>query len=465
MPIKITDTPLQLKEKFDETFEEKVIQLCLRNKQFAAKYFSILKTGYFSSIYCKALFQGFYTYYSKYKKLPTQYEMSVFVVKEYPGNDKMVEALNDKLKDVYTSEIPNPDYFDELLVEFIKRAEVSVILWDSIQNFDTLNINQLNNKIAAVAGIENKTADLGISSDDFVHRLAIKDDDRSGIPSTFKNFNAVVRGGLRPGELVVFMAPTNRGKTHTLINFGRSFLTMGASVAHYSLEMPEEDIMDRYIASMTQIRIADLSAPLMYEKVSGLLQDYAVFSNKKMQIKFFPAKTISVRDIAAHLGLLEEAGKKPDIVVIDYIDLLKPTKDRKDKRLELGDIYEEVRALGHTFGVPIVTASQTNRQGELNDWDWKKGRYSNRSKALSVAHIAEDWSKAATADYIFGIRKSMKHPLAGKDGLLILDTIKSRHSARDTRLGYTMAWDKCYMEDINIDGLKLDDVVEDEDEK
>ena len=457
MGYKITDTPVQLKERFDETFEQKVLQLCLRDKGFAAKYFSILKPGYFSSLYLKALFEGFYSYYIKYKKLPTKYEMEVHVVKEYSGNDKMIEALNEVLKTAYEEELPNPDYFDDLLIEFIKRAEVSVLLWDTVQNFDNINLDNFQNKVTAINGLKNKTADIGISSDDFINRLALKDYDAQGLPTTYKNFNAVIRGGLRPGELAVFMAPTNRGKTHTLINFGRSFLTMGASVVHYSLEMPEEDIMDRYIASMTQIPISDLASPQYFEKISGVLQNYSIFTDKKLFIKFFPAKTVSVQDIAAHLSMLIESGAKPDLIVMDYIDLLKPARDRKDKRLELGELYEEVRALGMTYQMPVITASQTNRQGELNDWNWKEQKYNKNSKALSVAQIAEDWSKAATADYIFGIRKAMQHPIAGRDSLLIIDTLKSRHSSRDTRLGFTMSWNKCYLEDINIDGIDIDE--------
>ncbi len=458
MTTKLTSTPVQLKERFDETFEEKVLQLSLRDKAFAIKYFNILKPSYFSSIYHRALFTGFYEYFLKYKKLPGKYEMEVYVVKEYNGNDKMIAALNEVLKTIYTEDLPNADYFDDLLIEFVKRAEFSVLLWDAIQNFDDVNIDFFHSKVSTISNLKNQSADLGVSSDDFDTRLASKDEETMGLPSTFRNFNAVVRGGLRPGELAVFMAPTNRGKTHTLVNFGRSLHTMGHTVVHYSLEMSEDDVMDRYIASMTQTQLADLASPTYFKELVGLLHNYRVFTDKKLHIKFYPAHTVSVKDIAAHLNLLIEAGTKPDVVIIDYIDLLKATKDRKEKRFELGDLYVEVRALGHAFNVPIITASQTNRQGELNDWNWKEKKYESKSRALNIAHISEDFSKAFTADYIFGIRKSMKHPIAGNNHLLIMDTLKSRHSARDTRLGFSMNWGACYMEDVNIDGYNDDEV-------
>lgn len=458
--------PLQIADKFDEAFEEKILQLCLRNKQFASKYIDTLKAKHFHNIYYRALYEGFSEYYLRYKRLPTEYEMSLHIVNTQKGNDKLAEELNAVVTKLFEEEVPNAEYFDDLILKFIKNVELSILLWEAVNTKDSIDIDQFSTKVSAVAGLQHKTADLGISSDDFIARLAVKDEEMHGLACTYRNFNNIVRGGLRPGELAIFMAPTNRGKTHTLVNFGRSYLTMGAGVVHYSLEMPEEDVMDRYIASMTQTPIRDLSSPTYFKKIVNILQNYDVFTDKKLTIKFFAAKTASVRDIACHLDLLIDSGRKPNLLVIDYVDLLKPTKDRRDKRFELGELYEEVRALGMAYQVPILTASQTNRQGELNDFDFKTRTVSSKSNALNIAHIAEDWSKAATADYIWGIRRPMQHQIVGSapnndSRLIVLDTLKSRHSARDTRVGFKMEFEKCYLEDISLDGVNLDEGVED----
>jgi replicative DNA helicase len=461
----ITNQPTELADRFDTTFEEKILQLCLRNRQFAAKYLDVLKEKHFQNLYYKALFAGFQDYYIKYKKLPSKYELQVYALATYPSNPKMVEELNSVLERLHTEEVPPVEYFDDLLLEFVKNVELSILLWGTVNNYERVDISDFTSKVSAISGLQHKTADLGISSDDFVSRLAIKDEESLGIQTTYRNFNSIVRGGMRPGELGIFMAPTNRGKTHTLVNFGRSFLTMGAGVVHYSLEMPEEDVMDRYIASMTHTSIRDLSSPAFFNKVVGVLNNYNVYTEKKLQIKFFAAKTASVRDISCHLDLMIESGRRPDLIIIDYVDLLKPSRDRRDKRFELGELYEEVRALGMAYQMPIITASQTNRQGELNDYDYKT-KTNNSTNALNIAHIAEDWSKAATADYIWGIRRPMQHPIANStpsndSRLVILDTLKSRHSARDTRMGFIMEFGSCYMEDISIDGIDLKEGIED----
>lgn len=462
----IETQPKHIAEKFDETFEEKILQLCLRNKHFAAKYIDVLADKHFHSMYFRALYAGFKDYYFKYKRLPTKYEMTVHVVSSQNGNERLIAELTSVIERLYSEEVPPSEYFDDLLLDFIKNVELSIVLWEAINSATAVDVDSFNGKISAIAGLKHKTADLGISSDDFISRLAIKDEEMSGFPSTYRNFNNIVRGGLRAGELAIFMAPTNRGKTHTLVNFGRSFLTMGAGVVHYSLEMPEEDVMDRYIASMTQTPIKDLSSPAYFQKIVGILKNYDVFTNKKLTIKFFAAKTASVRDIACHLDLLIESGRKPSMMVIDYVDLLKPTRDRRDKRFELGELYEEVRALGMAYQMPIITASQTNRQGEMNDYDFKTKTTSTKSNALNIAHIAEDWSKAATADYIWGIRRPIQHPIVGSapnndSRLIILDTLKSRHSSRDTVLGFKMEFGKCYLEDIDITNVNLNEGVED----
>lgn len=461
--MRITDTPVLLSDKFDEKFEQKVLQLFLRERTFAAKYFTVIKPHYFGTMQHRALFEAFYEYFLQYKKPPSRYEMGVQILREHADQEQVVESLKELLETLYTDDLPNVEYFDHLIIDFVKKAQLSSVLWDAVQNFETLDTTKFFGRISGIAGLENKTADLGICSDDFASRLALKDEfDTLGCPTTFKSFNSMVRGGLRNGELAVLMAPTNRGKTHFLINFGRSFLTMGACVVHYSLEMPEPDIMDRYIASMTHTPIDDLGSQPLYKGIVGALQNYKIFTDKKLYIKFFSAKTASIQDIAGHLSMLMDTGVKPDLVLLDYIDLLKPSRERKEKRHELGDLYEEVRAFGMEHNLPVMTASQTNRAGEMADHDPTTKKVGKKSRSLNISHIAEDWSKANTADYIWGIRRPFKHPVASPDFLTILDTLKSRHSSRESKIGFKTDFARCYIEEISLDGVSLKEEDEDE---
>jgi len=459
-------TPTVLSEKFDSGFEKNLLHLLYRDFVFAAKYASVLKPNYFGSVQHRALFIAFYDYFLSFKRLPNAVEANLQIVKEHGADSDIVEMLKENIKYFYDNLTPNADFVEKLIIEFIKKAELSKTIWEAVNGFENLDIEILREKINDIANIKNKTTNLGISSDDFMQRLLLKEDDfGNGLSCSYRNFNTVVRGGLRAGELVVLMAPTNRGKTAALVNFGRSYMSMGASVLHYSLEMPEDDIMDRYIASMTQTRINDLSNPTLFKGVVSILQNYNIFTNKKLYIKYFPAKTASVLDIEAHYNILKETGLKPDLILLDYADLLKPPRDRKDKRFELGELYEHIRSFASIAGIPIITASQTNRAGESNDFNFRTKKIVEKPNALNITHIAEDWSKAATADYIFGIRRPFKMNSVcstQEELLMIFDILKSRHSARGGMLGFKMEFSKCYMDEVSLNGINLTNEEEEE---
>ena len=83
------------------------------------------------------------------------------------------------------------------------------------------------------------------------------------------------------------------------------------------------------------------------------------------------------------------------MVIVDYADLLKPVQNRKEKREELGSIYEELRALSTEFGCPIWTASQTNRSGLS-------------AEVITMEQISEAFNKCFVADFIFSVSRTIE---------------------------------------------------------
>ena len=62
-------------------------------------------------------------------------------------------------------------------------------------------------------------------------------------------------------------------------------------------------------------------------------------------IKYYPTRTASVNTLAAHLQQCEMRGIKPDMVIVDYADIMKSTQHFSEKRHQLGHIYEELRGM------------------------------------------------------------------------------------------------------------------------
>lgn len=439
------------------SLELSILAILYEDKRFLLKYSKYLKATYFSSQVFGYLYSLVHEFYLQFKRIPNITEAKAEVVRFY-YDDSQKDILNKVLEviDVVYATEANPDYVNQNILEFIKKAEIYNLIVECNNNFEQIDIEEVSSEIKRLQTLTLDDDDFGISSGDFISHLLNREDDTLGVPTGFPYFDAAIRGGFRAGELVIFLAPTNRGKTATLVNIGRGMVSAGYSVAHISLEMNYESMVDRYISSMTGIRINDLP-DMNLKKLSEMLSTYNIFTNKDVTIKYFSPHTATVGDIEVYLESLRVQGKKIDAVVLDYADLLKPAKVRKEKRHELGEVHVELKQLGDKFEVPIITASQTNRAGELMNTD----KHTLRStKALSVAHIAEDWSKAGLADYIFGLRQPLKTTsLEDGEQLLILDALKSRFGIRGEKCVFIMNFAKCRMYDLDpygVDWLAID---------
>ena len=108
---------------------------------------------------------------------------------------------------------------------------------------------------------------------------------------------------------------------------------------------------------------------------------------RKLIIKEFPPKSITVGGIRSYLESLVKAGIKPDILVIDYLGLIKASNG--DNSYEQGKAAaEELRALSYFFNMPVVSAIQTNREG---------------METPSLDTVSESLGVAFTADVVWSI--------------------------------------------------------------
>jgi hypothetical protein len=115
----------------------------------------------------------------------------------------------------------------------------------------------------------------------------------------------------------------------------------------------------------------------------------------KLIVKEYPTKSASTNTIRNHLSRLVKRGITPGLVIVDYADLLKPVVVRKEKREELGSIYEELRALSTEFQCPIWTASQTNRSGLS-------------AEVITMEQISEAFNKCFVADFILSVSRTIE---------------------------------------------------------
>jgi replicative DNA helicase len=204
---------------------------------------------------------------------------------------------------------------------------------------------------------------------------------RNPVPTPWNLINGILKGGgVSGGELCVLCAATSVGKSHALVDIGAGAIQRGYNVVHYTFELSEVDVGNRYDANISGIAPEHLRThrneveEAIDEKVNGHLI-----------IKSYPTKSASVLTIKNHLHKLAMRDIRPDLLVVDYGDLMKSLKSYEHKRFEEERIYEDLRGLAGEFNIPIWTATQTNR--EALDAD-----------VVTLKHIAECFAKAMVSD-------------------------------------------------------------------
>jgi len=200
-------------------------------------------------------------------------------------------------------------------------------------------------------------------------------------------------GGLGAGELGVIVAPAGIGKSWTLQSLGSSVLKFGGTVVHYTLEFNEGYVGLRYDSIFSGVTTANIKyhkedVQAKIEKLKG-----------QLLIKYFPTKSATVQTLGAHLKQIELNGHKPDVVLVDYADILMPTGNFREKRHALGNIYEDLRGLAGELEIPIWTASQANRSALEED-------------VIGADKVAEDYSKVMTADFVMSMSRKVEDKIA-----------------------------------------------------
>ena len=245
-----------------------------------------------------------------------------------------------------------------------------------------------------ISDVINDALKLGSSTDfgydykaDFEERFKVKV--RNPISTGWKTIDDLTKGGLGSGELGVVIAPTGAGKSMVLVHLGAQALLEGKTVVHYTLELGPTVIASRYDSCLTGIPLSQLfsSKEGIYETVKDI--------EGQLIVKEYPTKSASPNVIRNHLERLLQRDIKPDLIIVDYADLLRPNVVRKEKRHELETIYEDLRGIAKEMSCPCYTASQTNRSG-LN------------AEVITMESISEAFNKCFVADFIFSVSRTIE---------------------------------------------------------
>ena len=270
-------------------------------------------------------------------------------------------------------------------------------------------------------------------------RLMKLKDNNGQISTGYPTIDKKLYGGFKRGELNIWCAGSGGGKSLFLANLGVNFALAGLNVIYFTFELSEELVGMRVDSMLTGVASKDIFKNLddveMKVKLTGKRAG-------GMQIKYLPSGK-NCNDLRSYLKEYQvKTGKKPDILLVDYLDLMMPLSVKvSPSDLFVKDKYvsEELRNLAMETQCVVVTAAQLNRSAvEEIEFDH--------------SHISGGLSKIQTADNVIGIFTSRAMRERGRYQIQFMKTRSSSGVGQKVDL------------EFDIDSLRIKDLGEEGEE-
>ena len=359
----------------------------LQDRVFCDQITEVLDVEYIQYEHLRVFANMLTEYRTNYREHPSYETMATIITSEVVN---YTEALKKQLTQFYAkvinnSEIESVEFIKDNAIDFCRKQVLKKAMIQSVHLLKSSSFEEIQKVI-------EEAMKLGTNVD-FGHDWHMDVDDRyriktrNPITTGFARFDEITQGGFGQSELGVVIAPTGAGKSMALVHIGATALKESKTVVYYTLELAEAVVGQRFDSCITKIKLNDLLRNKLnvVEKLKEI--------NGHLIIKEYPSKSASTQTIRSHIERLKKRGINPDMIIVDYADLLKPVKSQGEKRHELESIYEELRGVAQREKCTVVTASQTNRGG-LN------------AEVITMESISEAFSKCFVADFIFSLSRT-----------------------------------------------------------
>ena len=377
---------LQSIDQYGPTFQIKVISALLTNKDFLINIHDILDENDFGSDANKWIIKNILSYYAKYHTTPSMDILQVELQKV--KNEVLQVSIKEQLRSAYQASTDDLEYVKEEFSTFCKNQQLKKALLSSV---DLLQAGDYDSIKLMVEGALKAGQDKKIGHEynkDVESRY--RENNRVTIPTPWPQINELIQGGLGNGDFGLIFGNPGGGKSWSLVALGGHAVKLGYNVVHYTLELGEDYVGRRYDAFFTSVpvnRILDER-----EKV-----EHAVDTLEgQLVIKEFAMGRATMTTIESHIQKLKSLDIEPDLIIIDYVDLLKSKRNSTDRKFEIDDIYTSTKGLARELNLPIWSVSQVNRAGSKDDiieGDKAAGSYDKMmitDVAISLSRKKED---------------------------------------------------------------------------
>ena len=338
-------------------FQIKVIATLLTHKEYLTNIHDIISEEYWDNQSHKWIIKEILKYYDKYHTTPSLDILKIEMKRI--DNEVLALSIKEQLKLAYQASDEDLEYVKEEFSKFCKNQQLKKALLNSV---DLLKAGDFDGIKFLVESALKAGQDKNIGHEynkDIESRF--REDARKTIPTPWERINDLLQGGLGNGDFGLIFGNPGGGKSWSLVALGGYAVRMGYNVLHYTLELGEDYVGRRYDAFFTNTPVDKILKNR--DKVEEVIPELP----GELIIKEFPTGRATMSTIESHIRKVTDLGVKPDLVIIDYVDLLSTRKRTADRKGEIDDIYTSTKGLARELDIPIWSVSQVNRAGAKDD--------------------------------------------------------------------------------------------------
>jgi replicative DNA helicase len=339
-------------------FQVKTIGALLTRKEFVQNIYDILSDEHFPNPAHKWIINEILQYWNKYHTVISMDTLKIEVKKI--DNDVLKTSIVEQIKEAYRHSDDELQYVEEEFTAFCKNQQLKSALLNSV---DLLNSGDYDSIRHLIDNALKSGQDRNIGHEynkDIETRY--REDYRPTVPTPWPMLNQLTQGGFGAGDLGIVFGNPGGGKSWMMVAMAAHAVKMGYNVIYYTLELGQDYVGKRFDCYFTGHSIEEVQHHR--SEVESIVEGLA----GKLVVKEYPPKAASVSTLKAHIQKCIDADIKPDMVVIDYIDYLRPPSrkftERKD---EIDDMYVACKGMAKEFKIVVLSPSQVNRMGAKDD--------------------------------------------------------------------------------------------------
>ena len=342
---------------YGTSFQIKVLSSLLTHKEFLQNINDILSEEYFDNQAHRWIIGEILNYYEQYHTTPTMEVLKVEMKKV--SNEVLQLSIKEQLREAYKASDEDLEYVEKEFSSFCKNQQLKKALLNSVDLLNSGDFESIRGLIdnALKAGAEKNIGHEYLKDTEARYR----EEARTIVPTPWGKFNDLMQGGLGNGDFGLVFGNPGGDKSWTLVAMGGFAVKMGFNVLHYTLELGEDYVGRRYDAFFTGKPVDTLNKNR--DKVDEVIKELP----GQLIIKEYAPGQATVNTIRGHIQKCTDLDFKPDLIIIDYVDLLSSKKRAQDRKGEIDDIYVSTKGLAKELQLPIWSVSQVNRAGAKDD--------------------------------------------------------------------------------------------------